>query len=216
MRFPDSRILIFAKAPQPGLVKTRLIPPLTPAEAARLHGELLAATLARVSSARLAPVELWCAPDPAFPDFTELADRYGLSLHRQSAGDLGERMHHAARDGLTRARRLLLLGADCPPMDGGYVAEALQAMIGGHDAVIGPAEDGGYVLFGLQRAEASLFAEMPWGTNGVAGLTRERMARLGWRWAELPTLWDLDRPQDLARYRALRSAAESVGGRSVR
>jgi glycosyltransferase A (GT-A) superfamily protein (DUF2064 family) len=102
---------------------------------------------------------------------------------------------------------VVLIGTDCPPLDGDYLARALAAMAD-RDAVLGPAEDGGYVLLGLWRAAPELFADMPWGTDRVAALTRQRMAALGWRWAELPMLWDLDRPEDLARYRAL----SRVGG----
>ena len=65
--------------------------------------------------------------------------------------------------------------------------------------MLGPAEDGGYVLIGLKRAVPEIFAEIPWGTAGVAEITRGRMRALGWDWAELPALWDLDRPEDLAR-----------------
>jgi glycosyltransferase A (GT-A) superfamily protein (DUF2064 family) len=73
--------------------------------------------------------------------------------------------------------------------------------------VLGPAEDGGYVLLGLRRAAPELFAGMPWGSERVAGVTRERLVGLGWDWTELATLWDLDRPEDLARYRRLVNGA---------
>jgi glycosyltransferase A (GT-A) superfamily protein (DUF2064 family) len=71
------------------------------------------------------------------------------------------------------------------------------------DAVLGPAEDGGYVLLGLRHAAPALFRDMPWGEESIAALTRERMRELGWRWRELPALRDLDRPEDLDWYRAL-------------
>ena len=204
MRFPDARILVFAKAPLPGEVKTRLLPELTPRQAAGLHRSLVGDTLRRLSAARLASIELWCAPHPDLPFFRAQALRFGLELFQQSNGDLGERMAQAAREGLSRCRRLVLVGTDCPALDGAYVARALTTLAR-RDAVLGPAEDGGYVLLGLKRAAPELFAEIPWGTREVARLTRERMAALGWRWAELPCLWDLDRPPDLARYRALGS-----------
>jgi hypothetical protein len=68
-----------------------------------------------------------------------------------------------------------------------------------HEAVLGPAQDGGYVLLGLKRAVGGLFRDMPWGGDRVAAITRDRMAAGGWKWAELPILWDLDRPDDLER-----------------
>lgn len=201
MRHPAARILIFAKAPAAGRVKTRLIPALGPQGAAELHARLLGEVVARLSAARIAPIELWCDPDPAAVPFARLARAYGLTCHRQQGADLGERMRRAAAEALGRGAPVLLVGTDCPPLDGAYVASALAAMAG-QDAVLGPAEDGGYVLLGLRRAAPELFADLPWGTEQVAAITRERMQGLGWRWAEQPALWDLDRPADLPRYAA--------------
>lgn len=198
MRFPDARILIFAKAPEPGQVKTRLIPAIGPHGAADLHAGLLADTVSRLAESPLAPVELWCAPEPVSDPFPALAAHYGLELHRQVGADLGERMGHAAAEALLRGSPVVLIGTDCPGLDGVYIERALMA-IKGRDAVLGPAEDGGYVLLGLKQAAPELFHDMPWGSNQVAAVTRGRMEALGWAWAELPVLWDLDRPEDLAR-----------------
>ena len=202
MRFPDARILIFAKAPEPGRVKTRLIPALSPRGAADLHAQLLADTVARFAPAGLAPVELWCAPDPACAPFSELANRYLFRRYAQRGADLGERMLDAAADALTRSGAVVLVGTDCPLLGRTYLAQAL-ALLGGKDAVLGPAEDGGYVLLGLTQAPPELFSDIPWGTDRVAAITRGRMDALGWEWAELPPLWDLDRPDDLVRFEAL-------------
>lgn len=205
MRQPEARILIFAKAPEPGRVKTRLIPALGPRGAADLHAGLLEETVARLAAARIAPIELWCAPHPQAEPFPRLAAKHDLACYRQQGADLGERMAQAAADGLGRGAPVVLVGTDCPLLDGEYLARALAAMAD-CDGVLGPAEDGGYVLLGLRRAARELFADMPWGTDRVAALTRERMGMLGWRWAELPALWDLDRPEDLARYALLSRA----------
>lgn len=202
MRFPRTRILMLAKAPVPGRVKTRLVPVLGPEGAANLAGELLSDAIDRVLAAALAPLELWCRPDTAHPAFQDLA-RAGVTLHYQRGRDLGARMRLAVADALTRAGNVLLIGSDLPGLDGPYLELAIQALEGA-DAVIGPTEDGGYGLLGLRRAEPALFEGVPWGSASVADITRARMRGLGWRWAELPLLWDLDRPEDLARYRALR------------
>ena len=207
MRFPRSRILIFAKAPQPGRVKTRLVPPLTPGQAAELHRWLLTQTVTSLARARVAPVELWCAPDPGLDPFPNLAAAHGVRLYRQAEGDLGERMRSAAENGCAHADSLVLVGTDCSTMTGDYIAAAFEALAQ-RDAVLGPAEDGGYVLLGLKRVAERLFTGIPWGTERVAPITRARMSALGWRWTELPTLWDLDRPPDLERFRRLVSAAE--------
>ena len=203
MHFPDARILLFAKAPQPGRVKTRLIPALGAGGAATLYRELLVATLGRIAGAGLAPLECCCAPDPRHPLFLQLQRRHGLELSRQQGCDLGGRMEHAACIALQRARMVVLIGGDCPGLDAAYVERALAALRAGADAVIGPAEDGGYVLLGLSRIDGHLFRGMPWGSDRVLDETRQRLRRLDWRWRELEPLWDLDRPRDLARYRRL-------------
>jgi rSAM/selenodomain-associated transferase 1 len=196
----SARILIFAKAPEPGRVKTRLVPTLTPGGAAALHARLLAGTVQRLARARPGPIELWCAPSTDHDLFRRLARTHGLMLRRQEGDDLGERMRFAAVDALGRADAVVLVGTDCPPLDGAYVCAALRALKG-RDAVLGPAEDGGYVLLGVRRAAPALFRDIPWGGGRVAELTRGRMRALGWAWLELATLWDLDRPADLARFR---------------
>jgi len=201
VKFPAARTLVFAKAPVPGRVKTRLIPALGAAGAAQLHARLVQDTLARLAPAGLAPIELHCAPDPDHPLFEELAQRHGLRLAAQCEGDLGERLHAAARVAMascdTAVDAVVLIGCDCPDLDAGYLAAALDALAE-HDAVLGPAADGGYVLLGLRRPEPSLFSAMPWGSDRVTALTRTRLSVLGWSWRELPVLRDLDRPEDLA------------------
>jgi rSAM/selenodomain-associated transferase 1 len=159
---------------------------------------LLTETLRRLVGARLAPVELRCAPDTSHPLFKDLSRTHGLALRPQTGGDLGDRLWSASVECLRGAGSVVLVGADCPSLDGHYVRSALEALAR-VDAVLGPAEDGGYVLLGLKQAAPGLFSGIPWGTGEVAAITRERMTSLGWSWAELPTLWDLDRPEDLVR-----------------
>jgi rSAM/selenodomain-associated transferase 1 len=187
-------------------VKTRLVPPLTPGQAAELQRQLLVETVDRLVGAGLAPVELWCSPAIDAPPFPALGRAHGLQRHVQRGADLGDRMHNAADEALRRAGAVVLVGADCPGLDADYVRAALQALAD-TDAVLGPAEDGGYVLLGLKRtAPAELFSGVPWGTGAVADTTRGRLHALGWGWRELPVLWDLDRPTDLARYEELLNA----------
>jgi rSAM/selenodomain-associated transferase 1 len=199
---PNARILIFAKAPIPGQVKTRLIPALGPAGAAELACDLLERLVRRLSLGRLAPLELWCSPDPEHPLFRDLAESVGVVLRTQRGEDLGERLSRAAEDALGRAEAVLLVGADIPDLDADYCASALSALADS-DAVLGPAEDGGYVLLGLKAPAPELFTDMPWGGDRVAAITRRRIASLGWCCPEIPILWDLDRPEDLRRYRRL-------------
>lgn len=199
MQFPDARILIFAKAPEPGKVKTRLIPVLGEVAAADLQQKLLAHALGRLASTGLCAMELWCAPDERHPVFQALSRQHAVPLYQQRGADLGERMHHAADAALGRADSVLLIGTDCPLMTTDYLRQALSQLAAGREVVLGPAEDGGYVLLGLRRAEPMLFSDMPWGTDRVLGLTLQRLQALELSVGKLDVLWDLDRPGDWAR-----------------
>jgi rSAM/selenodomain-associated transferase 1 len=198
------RILVFAKAPVPGWVKTRLVPALGEAGAAQLYRQLVERTLDTALSAGLGAIELWCAPDTNDPYFAACAKRYGVRLRAQGQGDLGGRMARALKRTLATGTPGLLIGCDCPVLAPAYLREAAAALAGGSDAVFGPAEDGGYVLVGLARMPpAQLFEDISWGTALVMQETRARLGRLGWRWRELATLWDVDRPEDFLRLRQL-------------
>jgi rSAM/selenodomain-associated transferase 1 len=193
------RIAVFAKAPVPGEVKTRLIPVLGAEGAARLHRRLVRHALAAATAARSASVELWCAPDATHAFLGECVTEFGVSLQAQGTGDLGERMARcfAFDDGAT-----LLIGSDIPAMDAACL-DAAAAALAESDAVFVPAEDGGYVLVGLRAglgaARDEVFRDIAWGSERVMQQTRERLGAAGLTWRELPPLWDLDRPGDLAR-----------------
>lgn len=192
--------MIFAKAPEPGRVKTRLIPALGANGAAELQRQLIERTLGAAAAAGLGSVELWCAPGPDAPFFAACAGRSGLTLRAQGDGDLGERMARALESALADGVPGLLVGCDCPVFTPAYLREAAAALAEGSDAVFGPAEDGGYVLVGLARGPAAaLFANVAWGTAAVMQQTRARLVRGHWRWRELAPLWDVDRPEDLQR-----------------
>ena len=193
------RVIVFARAPEPGKVKTRLIPALNAAGAAELHRRLVMRCLRAARDSRLGPVELWCAPDTSDPYFRECERRLGISLWAQGEGDLGARMQRAFESALMHAARAILIGSDIPALSAQYLRDAERALAGGDDAVIGPAEDGGYALIGLSRCDPELFRGIPWGGPEVLVQTRRRLAALSWRSSELPVLWDVDRPEDLER-----------------
>lgn len=216
MQYPDARILLFARAPVPGQVKTRLIPAYGARGAARIHRELVLERVRALSGDTVAPLELWAAADAGHRFFRACARRFGLVVRRQGEGDLGLRMHDAMARTLARARSAVIVGADCASVDGPVVADALARLEGGDEAVIGPAEDGGYVLVGLRQPCPELFAGMPWGRPGLLEATRMRLAASGLRWSELATGWDVDRPQDVQRWRAQRGSAAHATGREGR
>lgn len=199
MQFPAARILIFAKAPISGQVKTRLVPLLGADGATRLHGEMVQNTVQRMHASTLAPLQLWCAPSVDEPLFDNLKRRFNLELHAQRGVDLGARMLHAFTEALQSAEVAMCIGTDWPMLAPDFVATALQRLTQGEDAVLGPAEDGGYVLLGLRKVDPRLFAAIAWGGAQVLAQTRERLRQLQWRWSELPTSWDLDRPADFER-----------------
>lgn len=199
----NCRIMIFAKAPTPGLVKTRLIPALGERGAAELQRELIERTLCTAKHAGLGAPELWCAPGPDDPFFVDCAKTHGVALHMQCEGDLGLRMADALESALAAGSPGLLIGCDCPSLTPEYLRDAAALLASGIDAVFGPAEDGGYVLVGVARGPAAqLFEGIPWGTASVMQETRGRLASGKWRWRELGLMWDLDRPEDLQRLRA--------------
>jgi rSAM/selenodomain-associated transferase 1 len=197
-------VLVFAKAPVPGRVKTRLIPALGASGAAELHRQLVVRTLRTAMAAALGSVELWCAPDASDAFFLACAKEFGVNLRVQGRGDLGSRMARALRSALTNGSPALLIGSDCPALNAQYLRDAAAACASGHDAVFSPAEDGGYVLIGLARSPpAGLFGDIAWGSASVMQETRRRLTQLGWRWHEMATLWDVDRPEDLPRLHQL-------------
>lgn len=190
-------VVVLAKAPQPGRVKTRLTAALGAEGAARLHARLLERTIATALAARCGPVELHGTP-ASHQFLRSLARRHGIALRAQARGDVGARMQEAISCGLRKHPRVVLVGSDCPALAARDLRLASR-WLHGSDAVIAPAEDGGYPLIGLRRTSCRLFEGVPWSTDGVMAETRLRLARLGWRLRELRTLWDVDRPEDLTR-----------------
>jgi hypothetical protein len=197
----ETAVLVFARAPVPGEAKTRLIPALGAAGAASLAARFVRRSLRTAVAAGVGPVELACSPDAQQPFFVQCQRDFGVGATPQQGRDLGERMAEAARRHLAH-RPVLLVGTDIPPLTPAHLRTAAAALAT-NDAVVIPAEDGGYVLLGLARWSPRLFERLPWGSAEVMASTRERLRELGWRWRELPALWDVDRPEDLARLAAL-------------
>ena len=188
-------IAIFAKAPVPGLCKTRMIPALGKEGAARLQQWLTRRTLAHALAAGTGPVVMCCAPDASHPFFAEAVGQ-GARLAVQHGPDLGARMHAAFEE---IGGPVILIGSDCPAMSASHLAGVAERLRAGEEAVIIPAEDGGYVLIALRRPRAELFTDIPWGTERVFALTCERAEAAGIPLAVLPPLWDVDVTADLVR-----------------
>ena len=191
------RLIVMAKAPVPGAVKTRLVPALGETGAADLAARLLERAVQQAVAAGTGPVELCVAPDPGHPLVARLGAAHGLQLTVQGEGDLGARMQRALGRALARGEAACLLGTDTPALDAAILRDAAEHLAK-HDAVFVPAFDGGYALVGLRREVPGIFSDMPWSTPQVMALTRQRLAAAGLRWAELPPVHDIDEPADLA------------------
>lgn len=195
-------LVIFAKAPIPGQVKTRLCPPLTPDEAATLHGSFVLDTLERTKAAvgklnlRMDRY-LACAPSSTHVFFKIMEERHGVKLIDQIGDDLGARMHQAVEMMFSRGyRRTLIIGTDVPTLPLEYLRQALTSLES-HDLALGPAFDGGYYLIGLNKPVPELFSDIPWSTDQVLRCTQEKAARLGLAIALIQPWHDVDTRADL-------------------
>ncbi|MDT8389944.1 MAG: TIGR04283 family arsenosugar biosynthesis glycosyltransferase [Lentisphaeria bacterium] len=198
----NDRIIFFTRFPVPGQAKTRMIPALGPAGAARLHRRLAerAVAVARQSCLPHGVDATVCFTGGSRRDFRAWLGT-GPRFRKQRSGDLGERMRQAIAQALADgAAHVLVAGTDVP----GISADTLRQAFGrlaDHDVVLGPAGDGGYYLIGMNRCHPELFTDIDWGSERVAEQTRAAIRHLGLTVAELPILDDVDRPEDLARLR---------------
>lgn len=189
-------IAILAKAPVPGLAKTRLIPTIGAHAAAVLQERLTERAVATALAADVGPVTIWCAPDGTHDSFLKLVARSRITLRRQPEGDIGARMLAATATG---SGPTLVIGTDCPALTEVHLRGAANALRDGTDVILIPAEDGGYVLIGTRSAQPPLFAGIAWGTKTVLAETRTRIIQQRLILTEQPPLWDVDTENDLAR-----------------
>lgn len=199
----QTAIMLFARVPVAGLVKTRLIPALGADGACRLHRAMLQRSLEALAQTTAAERQLWLAGDSRdqAADIAQPSD--GLHVHWQQGADIGERMAQAFQQNFRAGMgRIVVAGSDCPQLTVDHYEQVLEALER-HDAVLIPALDGGYVLLGLSRWDAALFVDVPWGTAAVLRTTVARLESLGWRWCALPGLPDIDRAEDLVHLQGL-------------
>ncbi|MFK8043502.1 TIGR04282 family arsenosugar biosynthesis glycosyltransferase [Congregibacter sp.] len=190
----------FARYPERGKVKTRLQTQLTAQESCDVHESLLLRTARTLVHSELGDRELWLDRAGEHATLT-LALSMGMTgPYLQRGSDLGERMYAALRDGLAHADAVVLVGSDCPVLSREYLLAAFQAL-GSADVVLGPAEDGGFVLIGCTKVHEDMFAGVSWGGDEVLETTRANLESLGLANAYLATLYDVDTPDDLRRWR---------------
>ena len=178
-------LIVFAKAPVPGVAKTRLAETLGMEGAARLAKRMLEETLLHAVASEVGPVELCCHPGVSHLVFQSAAKRLGVALTRQGKGDLGARMQRAIERALQTYRQVLLIGTDAPQLDAGRIRQAQRALQT-HPAVFVPAHDGGYVLVGVSRSIPEVFQDIAWSTAEVMPQTRQRLQAAAIDYVELP------------------------------
>jgi len=207
---PSTGIIQFARSPQPGGVKTRMLPVLSPEQACQLHCDLVLWTCRTLVGSGVGKVELAVAGERSHPIFDQCRELGVASVEQQVGTDLGGRMCHAIEQGLRAYSAVLLVGSDCPGIDTDYLIRAQQALVD-VPVVLGPAEDGGYVLIGMRIPEPRLFTGISWGSAYVLAQTRERLVEVGLDWQEMEPLADIDRPEDLQIWESLQEGGKSSG-----
>ncbi len=186
--------IVLAKCPEPGRVKTRLIGAFTAEEAAEVHRRCLRLTLDCLHAVGRVEIVLAGSPDGA--DFGEFLPT-GARLESQGDGDLGARLALVVEQAFgAGARRVLLVGSDCPAMCPEDVTKALD-LLDRVDVVVGPAVDGGYYLLGLRGPETGLFESIDWSSSRVLAQTQARAADMGLSLALIDQRRDVDEVDDM-------------------
>ena len=191
-------LIIFAKEPVPGQVKTRLCPPLSPQTAARLYGQFLEDVLEEMAKLPQSRVALAYTPNTARSFFQGLVPP-GLLLMAQAGEDLGERLRRAFTWGFAQgASTVLIRNSDSPDLPHSVVTEAHEILDRGQaQVVLGPCPDGGYYLVGLKSPQPRLFHGINWSSPTVLSDTLTQAGRLGLTVHHLPTWLDIDTLADL-------------------
>jgi rSAM/selenodomain-associated transferase 1 len=190
------RIIIFAKAPQPGFAKTRLIPTLGAEGAAELAQKMLLHTLQAALTSNVKMVELCTTPAFDNAAWHDILLPQGIAISDQGEGDLGERMARAAQRGIDQGNAVILIGTDCVEVSAELLNDAVHTL-NAQDATIHCTIDGGYALLGLNKFSTFLFSNIAWSTGAVASTTLSRIGQLGWSLHVGQMLHDVDEEQDL-------------------
>lgn len=194
----DPRLLIFAKYPETGRVKTRLCPPLSPEQAAAIQRSCIRLVCERAFRAWPVRPVLVISPDDSEAAFRTLVGPY-IRIQPQGGGDLGDRLARAIDAAFQSGdEQVLVMGSDSPTIPAGRFDDAHNALRT-HDLILGPCDDGGFYLLGLKRTHDDLFKRVPWSTNRTcSGMTKQALA-CGLKVATLDPWYDIDRPDDLPR-----------------
>ena len=198
-----NRLIIFAKLPEPGKVKTRLAADLGNERAAEIYSQLARDIISRVSESDHYQTYIFYDPPEKKAEvagwLNDSIDPEAVSFFPQQGVILGERISLAFEKVFSsNADRSVIIGTDCTDLTRELIEDSFKALRV-YDAVIGPAEDGGYYLLGLNRFRPELFQDIEWSTRHVLGQTVERLQESGLRYKVLKTLSDIDNLDDLKR-----------------
>ncbi|MFO8098535.1 MAG: TIGR04282 family arsenosugar biosynthesis glycosyltransferase [Salinibacter sp.] len=190
-------LLVFAKVPRPGTVKTRLTSLFSPAEAARIYTAFLRDALRQY--ARLdATVRLYVAPP--VPESMSIGQPAAMTLHEQEGADLGARMRHAIDESIEAGyKKLAVIGTDHPTLPSSFIAKGFQALKEESSIAIGPSTDGGFYLLAMTTSFPVLFEGMRYSHAEVFADTLDRAATTDAALTILPEWYDVDTPAALAR-----------------
>ena len=195
-RTSNPQVCLFAKAPVPGAVKTRMQPELGAHACAALASTMLRQLAAMLSQHWPGPRAILAAPDLSHPVFGDLAVEFGFSLSEQLGADLGQRMGNALEQGIRQHGAAMVIGADVPHLPV-HVLQAAMTRLRQGEEVVGPSSDGGFYLLGLQCWDEKLFSGIRWGTGQVLGTLLENGESCGRDFSMLEEIRDIDHYRDL-------------------
>lgn len=193
-------LLVFAKAPVAGQVKTRLIPDVGQQRATDLYKEFLTKTLDTAIKTKFSEIQVWVSGDIYHPYFVPYKNRSDFGFYSQRGESLGERMFNSFGSALDEYSYVILIGSDCPSLLSSDLESAMEFLENGKDMVLGPAEDGGYYLIGLRKNYSELFSGIKWGEENVFSETFSRAKKINLDVGLLPKRRDIDRVSDLDDY----------------
>ncbi len=196
----DDLLIIFSKSPEAGKVKTRLIPSYGRSYSATIHRRLLWRTLSVARQSDFSNIELWVGGDSKHPELLRISKAFNMDINYQRGKDLGERMFHAIYQSRKHYKNIVLIGTDCADLQVEDLNLALQKLTNEVDVVIGPANDGGYYLIGMNSTYQKLFDDINWGSDDVLQKTRRNSEKLKLKLSEINQRNDVDEAHEVETY----------------
>lgn len=210
----ENALAIMLKAPRPGTVKTRLVPPLTHLEACELYECFIRDTF-RTSSNIDAALYAFYTPKDAFREIERLFPG-GITAIAQEDGGLGERIFGCFKELFGMGyKKIVVIGSDSPDIPGEHIEDAFR-QLSHSELVLGPAKDGGYYLVAMSRLTEEPFLEIPWSTDKVLEATLDRASRAQIPFRLIAPWHDMDTVGDLRALKDSKSAVESANYLSSR